>query len=64
MDSYGKKGTMIEILRNREIERDMHRRVARMTGEKVINSTIVVQESLEDGNIIEHNTKETLEVCI
>ena len=60
----GKKATLIKILRNRETEREMYRRVARMTGGKVTNSTTVVQEVLTDGNIIEHNTKEALESCI
>ena len=60
----GEKATMIKILRNREIEREMYRRVARMTGGKVTNSTTVVQEVLVDGNIIEHNTNESLESCM
>ena len=47
-----------------EIEREMCRRVARITEKKVTNSTTVVQEELNDENIIEHNTKEALESCI
>ena len=55
---------MMNIILNREAERDMYKRVAHITGVKVPNPKTDVQGELEDGNIIEHNTKETLELCI
>ena len=60
----GGESPMINILRSRDIEREMYKRVARMTVGKVTNSITVVQEELVDGTIIKHNTKEALESCI